>query len=558
MPEQYILNAGDHTCEVDTLEQPEGNESLKYIVVTGGVMSGLGKGITTASIGRLLKNRGYEVTAVKIDPYLNIDAGTMNPAQHGEVFVLSDGAEVDLDLGNYERFLDINLKSIHNITTGKVYRSVIEKERRGDFLGATVQIIPHITDEIRRRIRSAAQEEIDGGKVAEICLVEVGGTVGDIESMPFLEAIRQMHGELPSQDMVLVHVTLVPVDAMGDLKTKPTQHSVKALRELGLQPDIIVCRSTEEIDPQTKKKISVFTDVPVKAVVSAKDVPDIYQIPVELEKEGLAEVISSYLAIENGEPDPTWYRIVSQEYKNHVTVAIVSKYGIEDVYMSIKESLKHAGRALSTEVNIRWLDAETLDIRDLADVDGILVPGGFGKRGVEGKIRAIQYAREKKKPYLGLCLGFQLAVVECARNVLGISDATSEEMGSGTPVIALLPEQEGVSDLGGTMRLGDRTVLLKEGTMVADLYGRTSIVERHRHRYEVNPEFISDLEKAGLVFTGTCGDRVEVCELPDHPFFLATQFHPEFKSSPTNPSPPYMGFVAACKKNRLFTQGQVE
>jgi CTP synthase len=558
MPEQYILNAGDHTCEVDTLEQPEGNESLKYIVVTGGVMSGLGKGITTASIGRLLKNRGYEVTAVKIDPYLNIDAGTMNPAQHGEVFVLSDGAEVDLDLGNYERFLDINLKSIHNITTGKVYRSVIEKERRGDFLGATVQIIPHITDEIRRRIRSAAQEEIDGGKVAEICLVEVGGTVGDIESMPFLEAIRQMHGELPSQDMVLVHVTLVPVDAMGDLKTKPTQHSVKALRELGLQPDIIVCRSTEEIDPQTKKKISAFTDVPVKAVVSAKDVPDIYQIPVELEKEGLAEVISSYLAIENGEPDPTWYRVVSQEYKNHVTVAIVSKYGIEDVYMSIKESLKHAGRALSTEVNIRWLDAETLDIRDLADVDGILVPGGFGKRGVEGKIRAIQYAREKKKPYLGLCLGFQLAVVECARNVLGISDATSEEMGSGTPVIALLPEQEGVSDLGGTMRLGDRTILLKEGTMVADLYGRTSIVERHRHRYEVNPEFISDLEEAGLVFTGTCGDRVEVCELPGHPFFLATQFHPEFKSSPTNPSPPYMGFVAACKKNRLSTQGQVE
>jgi len=558
MPEQYILNTKDHIHEIETLEQPEGNESLKYIVVTGGVMSGLGKGITTASIGRLLKNRGYEVTAVKIDPYLNIDAGTMNPAQHGEVFVLSDGGEVDLDLGNYERFLDINLKSIHNITTGKVYRSVIEKERRGDFLGATVQIIPHITDEIRHRISCAAQEEINGGRVAEVCLVEVGGTVGDIESMPFLEAVRQMHGELAPEDMVLVHVTLVPMDAMGDLKTKPTQHSVKALRELGLQPDIIVCRSSEVIGQQTKKKISAFTDVPAKAVISAKDVPDIYQIPVELEKEGIAEVVCNYLGIENKGPDTAWYRVVSQEYTNRVTVAIVSKYGIEDVYMSIKESLKHAGRALSTEVNIRWLDAETFSPKDLADVDGILVPGGFGKRGVEGKIQAIQYARENKKPYLGLCLGFQLSVVEYARHVLGISDATSEEMGAGTHVIALLPEQEGVSDLGGTMRLGNCSVTLKEGTMVADLYGTTTIVERHRHRYEVNPEFISGLEDAGLVFTGTCGDRMEVCELPDHPFYLATQFHPEFKSSPTNPSPPYIGFVAACKKNKTTTQGQVK
>ncbi|HOB17993.1 MAG TPA: CTP synthase [Candidatus Methanoculleus thermohydrogenotrophicum] len=529
---------------------------MKYIVVTGGVMSGLGKGITTASIGRILKNRGYEVTAVKIDPYLNIDAGTMNPAQHGEVFVLSDGAEVDLDLGNYERFLDINLKSIHNITTGKVYRSVIEKERRGDYLGATVQIIPHITDEIRHCIRRAAQEEVNGGRTAEICLVEVGGTVGDIESMPFLEAVRQMHAELAPQDMVLVHVTLVPADAMGNLKTKPTQHSVKALRELGLQPDIIVGRSSEMIGPQTKKKISAFTDVPVKAVISAKDVPDIYQIPMELEKEGLAEVICDYLAIENREPDTEWYRIVSREYTNRVTVAIISKYGIEDVYMSIKEALKHAGRALSTEVNIRWLDAEMFDLRDLADVDGILVPGGFGKRGVEGKIRAIRYARENKKPYLGLCLGFQLSVVEYARHVLGIPDATSEEVGPGTHVIALLPEQEGISNLGGTMRLGNCTVTLKEGTMVADLYGTTMTVERHRHRYEVNPDFISDLEDGGLIFTGTCGSRMEVCELPDHPFYLATQFHPEFKSSPTNPSPPYIGFVSACKKNKASTRAR--
>jgi len=529
---------------------------LKYIVVTGGVMSGLGKGITTASIGRILKNRGYEVTAVKIDPYLNIDAGTMNPAQHGEVFVLSDGGEVDLDLGNYERFLDINLKSIHNITTGKVYRNVIEKERRGDFLGATVQIIPHITDEIKQSIRRAAEEPVDGGRKAEICLVEVGGTVGDIESMPFLEAVRQMHGELAREDMILVHVTLVPVDTMGDHKTKPTQHSVKALRELGLQPDIIVGRSRDVLSQQTKKKISAFTDVPAKAVISAKDVPDIYQIPMELEKEGLADVVCSYLGLENRQPDPAWYRVVSMEYTNRVTVAIVSKYGIEDVYMSIKEALKHAGRALSTEVNIRWLDAEAFDPRSLADIDGILVPGGFGKRGIEGKIQAIRYARENKKPYLGLCLGFQLAVIEYARHILGIEDATSEEIGEGTHVIALLPEQEGISELGGTMRLGDCSVTLKEGTMVAGLYGETSIVERHRHRYEVNPAFIADIEAAGLVFSGFCGQRMEVCELPGHPFYLATQFHPEFRSSPTRPSPPYVGFVEACKKNKS-TQSQV-
>jgi len=527
---------------------------LKYIVVTGGVMSGLGKGITTASIGRLLKNRGYEVTAVKIDPYLNIDAGTMNPAQHGEVFVLSDGGEVDLDLGNYERFLNISLKSIHNITTGKVYKNVIEKERRGDFLGATVQIIPHITDEIKHCIHRAAREPVNGNSTADVCMVEVGGTVGDIESMPFLEAIRQMHGELPPEDMLLVHVTLVPMDTMGDFKTKPPQHSVKTLRELGLQPDIIVARSREVIGPQTKKKISAFTDVPAKAVISAKDVPDIYQIPMELEKEGLADVVCSYLALDNREPDPAWYRVVSQEYTNRATVAIVSKYGIEDVYMSIKESLKHAGRALSTEVNIRWLDAETFDQKDLADVDGILIPGGFGQRGIEGKIRAIRYARENKKPFLGLCLGFQLAVIEYARHVVGIPDATSEEMGAGTHVIAILPEQEGVFDLGGTMRLGNCDVALKEGTRISGLYGRTEIVERHRHRYEVNPAFISEIEGAGLVFSGTCGERMEVCELPDHPFFLATQFHPEFKSSPTHPSPPYVGFVDACKKNKSTSE----
>jgi len=524
---------------------------LKYVIVTGGVMSGLGKGITAASIGRILKNRGYNVTAVKIDPYLNIDAGTMNPAQHGEVFVLSDGGEVDLDLGNYERFLDINLKSVHNITTGKVYRNVIEKERRGDYLGETVQIIPHITEEIKALIKEAAETLLDNTTEADICLVEVGGTVGDIESMPFLEAVRQMHGELPAHDMVLVHVTLVPVDSMGDLKTKPTQHSVKALRELGLHPNIIVGRSELVIKPQTKKKISAFCDVAEKAVIGATTVPDIYSVPMEMEREGIADVISECLDLGRREPDQEWYRTVMQDYTGRVTVAIVSKYGIEDVYISIKESLKHAGRAISTEVDIRWLDAEKIDAGQLADVDGILVPGGFGKRGTEGKMQAIECARAKGIPYLGLCLGFQLAVVEYARNVLGWEDAGSGEFSDGgRHVIALLPEQEDVTDLGGTMRLGDWIIKLRKGSMVHRLYGRDEITERHRHRYEVNPEHISDLEGAGLVFSGWCGNRMEVCELPDHPFFLATQFHPEFRSRPTRPSPPYLGFVKACREKR--------
>jgi len=519
---------------------------LKYIVVTGGVMSGLGKGITSASVGRILKNRGYEVTAVKIDPYLNIDAGTMNPAQHGEVFVLSDGSEVDLDLGNYERFLDINLNASHNITTGKVYRTVIEKERRGDFLGSTVQIIPHITDEIRSCIQRAALQEVDHGKTADICIVEVGGTVGDIESMPFLEAIRQMRGELPDADLVLIHVTLVPVDTMGDLKTKPTQHSVKALRELGLSPDIIVARSDRVIGLATKKKISAFCDVPQKGVISATTVPDIYQVPMEMEKEGLADVLTDLLNLEKRVPDTEWYRLVMREYTNRITVAIVSKYGIEDVYISVKEALKHAGRALSTEVKIRWLDAESYDTAHLSDVDGILVPGGFGTRGMEGKLQAIGYARREKVPYLGLCFGFQLAVVEYARGALGWGDATSQELGDGRHVVALLPEQEGVNDLGGTMRLGDYPVRLKEGTLAMHLYGKAEIVERHRHRYEVNPVHIDDMEEGGLVFSGSNGDRVEICEIPDHPFFLATQFHPEFRSRPTTPSPPFLGFVRAC------------
>jgi len=532
---------------------------MKFIVITGGVMSGLGKGITAASVGRILKNRGYAVTAVKIDPYLNIDAGTMNPGQHGEVFVLSDGSEVDLDLGNYERFLDIDLTAAHNITTGKVYRSVIEKERRGDFLGETVQIIPHITDEIKSCIRTAATRQIPGEPPAEICLVEIGGTVGDIESMPFLEAVRQMRGELPPRDTVIIHVTLIPEDTMGDLKTKPTQHSVKALRELGLHADIIVGRSERPIGTHTKRKISAFCDLPIRCVISAATVPDIYQVPMELEKEGLADALTDHLGLEKRTADTEWYRIVSREYTRRVSVAIVSKYGIEDVYLSIKEALKHAGRSLSTEVVITWLDAERYEPRQLSDFDGILVPGGFGKRGIEGKIGAISWARMNRTPFLGLCLGFQMAVVEYARNVVGWEDATSAEIGEGRHVIAILPEQQEVTGLGGTMRLGDAPVTLKSGTLAEKIYGKREITERHRHRYEVNPRYIPDLEKSGLVFSGYSGNRMEVLELPDHPFFLATQFHPEFRSRPTRPSPPFLGFVRACSaKNGKLAVGEVK
>ena len=509
-------------------------------------MSGLGKGITTASIGRILKSRGYSVTAVKIDPYLNIDAGTMNPAQHGEVYVLSDGGEVDLDLGNYERFLDIELTSDHNITTGKVYRTVIERERKGDFLGSTVQIIPHITDEIKASIGRAAAIPVDN-RTAEICLVEVGGTVGDIESMPFLEAIRQMRGELPARDMALVHVTLVPMDTMGDMKTKPTQHSVKALREVGIAPDIIVARGERPLGEGTKRKISAFCDVKQRAVISAATMPDIYQVPLELEREGMADVLTDYLGLERREADTSWYAKAMREYTGQVTIGLVSKYGIEDVYISIKEALKHAGRALATEVQIRWIDAEHYTARDLEEVDGIVVPGGFGSRGIEGKIRAITHARENRVPFLGLCFGFQLAVVEYARSVLSIADAASEEFGSGTFVVAILPEQKGIGQLGGTMHLGNYPIELRPGTLAARLYGRGEILERHRHRYEVNPEFIARLEKAGLVFSGMSGVRMEVCELPGHPFFLATQFHPEFNSRPAHPSPPFVGFVSACR-----------
>ncbi len=519
----------------------------KFIFVTGGVMSGLGKGITAASTGRLLANAGFDVTAVKIDPYLNVDAGTMNPFEHGEVYVLKDGAEVDLDLGNYERFLDIDMTADHNVTTGKVYQEVIENERAGDYLGKTVQIIPHITDDIKRRIREAASG-------SDVCIVEVGGTVGDIEGMTFLEAIRQFAIEEDEGDVLLAHVTLVPYSKNGEQKTKPTQHSVKELRSIGLHPDIIVGRCSDPLEPDTREKIALFCDVPTEAVFSNPDVEDIYHVPLMVESEGLDEFVMNHLglapeALPVEARDTAWRERVTRDCTGEVSVALVGKYGLEDAYLSIHEALKHAGLEHEVHVNREWIHAETLaDGYDgqLDDVDALIVPGGFGARGTEGKIRAIQYARETDLPFLGLCLGFQLAVVEFARNVGGLSGAHSAELDAETPhpVIDILPEQKELDDMGGTMRLGAHTTAIDEGTLAYELYG-DSCSERHRHRYEVNPEYIAQLEETGIVFSGTSGKRMEILELPDHPYFVGTQFHPEFRSRPTRASPPFVGLIDA-------------
>ncbi|WP_456467953.1 glutamine hydrolyzing CTP synthase [Archaeoglobus sp.] len=523
---------------------------MKYIVVTGGVMSGLGKGITAASIGRLLVEIGYRVVPIKIDPYINIDAGTMNPFQHGEVYVLKDGTEVDLDLGHYERFIGMELTGEHNITTGKIYKSVIEKERRGDYLGQTVQIIPHITDEIKSWIRRVAEKS-----GAEICLVEIGGTVGDIEGMPFLEAVRQMHNEEREEDFALVHVTLVPLDAGGEQKTKPTQHSVKELRELGLHPDVIVGRCEERLKEVTKKKIALFCDVPVEAVISNENAEDIYEVPLIFKREKLDDYLINKLKLEKRERRGEWDRIVEKlkSLEEEVSIAIVGKYvDVRDAYLSIREALKHGGIHAGCRVKYVWVDSEDLERVDEfeLDVDGILVPGGFGSRGAEGKIRAIEYARENNIPFLGICFGFQLAVIEFARHVVGLKDATSSELVEGDvehAVIDLLPEQKRIEEKGGTMRLGDIEVTIKPGTIAHRLYGRDKVYERHRHRFEVNPEYISLIEEHGLVFSAYSdgGRRMEIAELPEHRFFFATQFHPEFKSRPYNPSPPFVGFVTA-------------
>jgi len=524
---------------------------MKYIVVTGGVMSGLGKGITTASIGKLLQSHGYSVTAIKIDPYLNIDAGTMNPFEHGEIFVTEDGGEIDLDMGHYERFLNINLTKHHNITTGQIYGEVIERERKGEYLGKTVQIIPHVTDLIKERIRRVARES-----GAEVCLVEIGGTVGDIESMPFLEAVRQMRLEDGPNNVVFVHVTLVPVlDVVGEQKTKPTQHSVKELRELGIMPDIVVCRSREPLTKEARRKISLFCNVPEDAVISAPDVDNIYAVPLVLKEERMDRLILRLLSLGSRSEDLTeWKNIVERMNRasETVRVAMVGKYvRFADTYLSINEALKHAGGANDCRVQISWIEAEDLEGGNpesiLSGYHGVLVPGGFGKRGSEGKIKAIAYARERNVPFLGLCFGFQLAVVEFARH-LGMKDANSTEIDPHTPhpVVDLLPEQRGIDKLGGTMRLGAQEILVKPGTLAFKIYGRERIYERHRHRYEVNPEYFEALEKGGLVFSGRSPDgRAEIAELPGNTFFLATQFHPEFKSRPENPSPVFKAFVRA-------------
>ena len=535
-------------------------EAMKYIFVTGGVISGLGKGITSSSIGRLLISRGLKVTAIKVDPYLNIDAGTMNPFEHGEVFVLDDGGEVDLDLGNYERFLDINLTSDHNITTGKVYRTVIEKERLGEYLGKTVQIIPHITNEIKFQIRTVA--EATG---ADVCIVELGGTVGDIESMPFLEAVRQMNTELgKGENCMFVHTTLVPIlGTVGEQKTKPTQHSVKELRSLGIQPDAIVARATEPLEYSIKRKISLFCDVPLEAVISAPDARSIYAVPITLEEQGLTDYILRRFKLESKGQDLVEWKGFLDRISNPtrtVRIACVGKYThLADAYISHLEAFHHAGAELETKVEMVFVDSEVVEEKgitpDLAKIDGVLIPGGFGSRGIEGKIMTSRFARENRIPYLGCCLGFQIATIDIARSLLGMDGANSTEIDPETryPVIDILPEQRDVKRKGATMRLGAQPAVVTEGTMAQELYGgKTLIMERHRHRYEVNPKFIEKLESVGWKFSARSPDgiKMEIGELEGHPYFMAAQFHPEFKSRPQKPSPLHYGLVRAAIRRK--------
>jgi CTP synthase len=524
---------------------------VKYVFVTGGVVSGLGKGISAASLGTLLKARGVRVSLQKCDPYLNVDPGTMSPFQHGEVFVTEDGAETDLDLGHYERFTDESLTRISNVTTGAVYDAVIKKERRGDFLGATIQVIPHVTDEIKARIRQAA-----ASSNAEVVIVEVGGTVGDIESLPFLEAIRQLRNDVGRENVCFVHVTLVPyLDSVGELKTKTTQHSVNELRRIGIEPDVLVLRSDRPLTDDIRQKIALYGGIPLDAVISAVDARDIYEVPLNLEDEGFARVVCQRLGRETPPPDLNdWRRLVERidACEGRVRIALVGKYvQLHDAYLSVAEALKHASIHHGVDLDIDWVDADSRDLNErLAEADGVLVPGGFGGRGIEGKIEAARHARENEVPYLGICLGMQIAVIEFARHVCGMDGANSTEFDLETPfaVIDLLPEQRAIEERGGTMRLGADPVHLMPGTRARAAYGDQDVIyERHRHRYEVNPSMHEQLQAAGLVFSGRSpnGRLVEVIELPDHPWFCASQFHPEFKSRPTRPQPLFREFVGA-------------
>jgi len=527
--------------------------AVKYVFVTGGVVSGLGKGITAASLGRLLKARGYHVTMQKFDPYINIDPGTMNPIQHGEVFVTDDGAETDLDLGHYERFIDESLDKQSNVTTGKIYWSVLSKERRGDFGGGTVQVIPHITNEIKSRFYRN-----DHSNDTHIAIIEVGGTVGDIESQPFLEAIRQFQQDIGEHNAILIHVTLIPyLKASGEMKTKPTQASVKELQGMGIRPDIIVCRTERPLEPGIKQKIALFCNVPSSHVMQNLDVETLYEAPLALEAEHLADIACASLNLPCPKPDLSDWEQMVYALKNpekEVTVALVGKYTqLHDAYLSVVESLKHGAVAHHASIQIKWIPSETVTKENVAellsDVSGVLVPGGFGDRGIEGKINAIQYAREHNVPFLGLCLGMQLAIVEFSRNIIGFADAHSVELDPSTthPVIHLMAEQNGIEDIGGTLRLGSYPCVLDETSIAYALYGEKTIHERHRHRYEVNNYYREDFIKHGIKLSGQSPDGriVEMIELENHPWFVATQAHPEFKSRPNKPHPLFRGFVGA-------------
>ncbi len=540
---------------------PDTTSKTRYIFVTGGVVSSLGKGIAAASIGRILVSRGLTVGLQKFDPYINVDPGTMSPYQHGEVFVTEDGAETDLDLGHYERFTDSNTSRASNVTAGGIYNSVIRRERRGDYLGGTVQVVPHITDEIKNRIKLIAEtSDVD------VVITEIGGTVGDIESLPFLEAIRQFPVDVGRRNCLFMHLTLVPyIGHAGELKTKPTQHSVNELRRIGIQPDMVLCRSETELSLDIRKKIALFASLPVEAIVSAKDVSDIYEVPLWYHDEGVDTYVMDQLGIvpprdaDLGE----WASVVerAKQATQPVRIALVGKYvQLEDAYLSVAEALRHAGILHGGKIELDWVDSETLTddavaLAKLGDHDGILVPGGFGGRGVEGKIRAARVAREQKIPYLGICLGMQIAVAEFARHVAGMPGANSTEFDIETewPVIDLLPEQKEVADLGGTMRLGADPVKLHEGTRARELYGEAVVYERHRHRYEVSISLRKRLEAAGLIVSGTSPDErlVEVVELDDHPFFVASQYHPEFKSRPERPAPLFREFVGAAMERAV-------